>query len=110
MDRQVAPAELEEILLKHPSVKEVVVVGVPHHEYGEAARAFVILHDYVLGDEGTERELCALVEGKSPVLFVSFFLWRFYTCPDPVPCGHRLCFPPSLGSNLGALITGLTLG
>lgn len=57
MERQVAPAELEDILLKHPDVKEVVVVGVPHHEYGEAACAFVVLHDPSLGDESKLRKI-----------------------------------------------------
>lgn len=63
MERQVAPAELEDILLKHPDVKEVVVVGVPHHEYGEAACAFVVLHDPSLGDEGIESKLRKSIEG-----------------------------------------------
>ncbi|XP_077563679.1 uncharacterized protein LOC144179264 [Haemaphysalis longicornis] len=45
MDQQVGPAELEELLLSHSDVKEAVVVGVPHKEFGEAARAFVVLRD-----------------------------------------------------------------
>ncbi|KAH6919859.1 hypothetical protein HPB50_029153 [Hyalomma asiaticum] len=45
MDQQVAPAELETLLLSHPDVKEVVVTGVPHSEHGEAARAFVVLRN-----------------------------------------------------------------
>lgn len=43
IDIHVVPAELEEVLLSHPSVAEAVVVGVPHKEFGEAPRAFVIL-------------------------------------------------------------------
>ncbi|KAG0416485.1 hypothetical protein HPB47_006384, partial [Ixodes persulcatus] len=43
IDIHVVPAELEEVLLSHPSVAEAVVVGVPHREFGEAPRAFVIL-------------------------------------------------------------------
>ncbi|KAK8776423.1 hypothetical protein V5799_030233 [Amblyomma americanum] len=42
MDEQVAPAELEELLAADPGVRHAVVVGVPHPEYGEAARAFVV--------------------------------------------------------------------
>ncbi|KAK8765643.1 hypothetical protein V5799_031747, partial [Amblyomma americanum] len=42
MDQQVAPAELEELLSSDSGVLHVVVVGVPHHEYGEAARPFVV--------------------------------------------------------------------
>ncbi|XP_064466429.1 uncharacterized protein LOC135377727 [Ornithodoros turicata] len=42
IDVHVVPAELEEVLLSHPSVAEAVVVGVPHLEFGEAPKAFVI--------------------------------------------------------------------
>lgn len=43
MDQQVPPAELEGLLLQHGAVQEAAVVGVPHDDYGEAARAFVVL-------------------------------------------------------------------
>ncbi|XP_049516420.1 uncharacterized protein LOC119443259 [Dermacentor silvarum] len=43
MDQQVPPAEIEEILATDSQVQHVVVVGVPHAQYGEAARAFVVL-------------------------------------------------------------------
>lgn len=43
MDQQVAPAELEELLQEHPDVMQAAVAGVPHPEYLEAARAFVVL-------------------------------------------------------------------
>ena len=39
---QVSPSELEEVLLQHPKVKEVGVVGVPHDRLGEAPRAYVV--------------------------------------------------------------------
>ncbi|KAH6945101.1 hypothetical protein HPB50_007207 [Hyalomma asiaticum] len=42
MDQQVSPAELEELLAADPDVRHVVVAGVPHPKYGEAARAFVV--------------------------------------------------------------------
>lgn len=65
MDQQVAPSELEDILLKHPDVKEVVVVGVPHLFYGEAARAFIVLWDNDHAGKVTESMLRNLVEGDS---------------------------------------------
>lgn len=68
MERQVAPAELQEILLQHPGVSEAVVVGVPHIEYGEAPRAFIVLRDGFGGDDITEKELRKLVEGDSNVV------------------------------------------
>ncbi|KAM7290031.1 4-coumarate--CoA ligase-like 7 [Ixodes scapularis] len=45
MDQQVAPAELEDLLMTHPLVVQVAVAGVPHNPYGEAARAFVVLSE-----------------------------------------------------------------
>ncbi|XP_064467475.1 uncharacterized protein LOC135378372 [Ornithodoros turicata] len=44
MDLAVSPAELEALLQQHAAVKEVAVAGVPHPEYVEGARAFVVLH------------------------------------------------------------------
>ena len=40
---QVAPAELEALLLTHPAVADAAVVGVPDDEAGEVPRAFVVL-------------------------------------------------------------------
>ncbi|EIV92846.1 AMP-binding protein [Frankia sp. QA3] len=42
---QVAPAELEALLLTHPGVLDAAVVGVPHEEGGEAPKAFVTRTD-----------------------------------------------------------------
>ncbi|SHN34707.1 AMP-binding protein [Cryptosporangium aurantiacum] len=39
---QVAPAELEALLLTHPDVEDAAVIGVPHAEGGEAPKAFVV--------------------------------------------------------------------
>lgn len=39
---QVAPAELEAVLLTHPRVLDAAVVGVPHAEGGEAPKAYVV--------------------------------------------------------------------
>lgn len=41
----VYPLEVEEVLLKHPAVREVCVVGVPHEKWGEAVRAVVVAND-----------------------------------------------------------------
>ncbi|KAI8441494.1 hypothetical protein MSG28_015083 [Choristoneura fumiferana] len=38
---QVAPAEIEAVLLQHPGVRDAGVVGVPHAGAGEVPRAFV---------------------------------------------------------------------
>ncbi|XP_075736187.1 luciferin 4-monooxygenase-like isoform X2 [Rhipicephalus microplus] len=49
MDQQVPPAEIEELLARDPRVKQVVVAGVPHPQYGEAARAFVVPRQRLVG-------------------------------------------------------------
>lgn len=39
---QVAPAELEEILLSHPQVLDAAVIGVKHDKNGEVPKAFIV--------------------------------------------------------------------
>jgi len=40
---QIAPAELEALLLTHPSIADAAVIGVPDDEAGERPRAFIVL-------------------------------------------------------------------
>ena len=51
------PREIEEILLRHPAVSEVSVVGRADRDWGEEVVAFVVLHP---GARATEEELDAL--------------------------------------------------
>ena len=44
---KVFPSQVEEVLLKHEAVKEVLVIGVPHDYLGEMPRAFVVLEEGV---------------------------------------------------------------
>lgn len=64
MDRQVAPSEIEDVLMQHEAVKEAAVAGVPHAEYGEAPRAFVVLNPGYAPNEATVAELQALVSAN----------------------------------------------
>lgn len=42
---QVAPAELEAVLMEHPAVRDCAVAGMPDKESGEIPKAFVVLHE-----------------------------------------------------------------
>ncbi|XP_077514387.1 uncharacterized protein LOC144125144 isoform X1 [Amblyomma americanum] len=68
MDNQLAPSELEEILLTHDAVAEVAVVGVPSPKYGEAPAACVVLNaSYAEPHSTIEEELKKLVAGQTAV-------------------------------------------
>ncbi|GMU91057.1 MAG: long-chain-fatty-acid--CoA ligase [Candidatus Hydrogenedentota bacterium] len=41
----VYPREIEEVLMSHPEISLAAAVGVPHEEYGEEVKAYVILQD-----------------------------------------------------------------
>ncbi len=57
---QVAPAELEALLLSHPAVGDAAVIGIPDVEAGELPKAFVVLKP---GTEATAEELIEHVAG-----------------------------------------------
>ena len=57
---QVAPASLEDILLRHEAVADVGVIGVPDEEGGELPKAYVVRK---AGKEVTETELQDFVAG-----------------------------------------------
>lgn len=48
---QVAPAQLEAVLAKNPKIADAAVIGVPHKEFGEAPRAYVVKADPSLTEE-----------------------------------------------------------
>lgn len=49
--RQVAPAELEAVLLTHPAIADAAVVGSPDGKHGEVPKAFVVLKTLAVGEE-----------------------------------------------------------
>ncbi|HEY8292852.1 MAG TPA: acyl-CoA synthetase, partial [Thermomicrobiales bacterium] len=50
----ISSIEVEGVLLRHPAVQEVAIVGLPDEKWGETPHAFVVLKP---GQEATEAEL-----------------------------------------------------
>lgn len=50
------PREIEEVLFKHPKIKEAAVVGIPSGYRGETVKAYIVLKD---GETATEDEIKA---------------------------------------------------
>ncbi len=57
----VSPFEVEEVILTHPAVKEVVVIGVPDPEFGEGIKAICVLEK---GKQLTKEKLQKFVASK----------------------------------------------
>jgi acyl-CoA synthetase (AMP-forming)/AMP-acid ligase II len=58
---QVAPAELEALILTHPAVADVAVIPSPDLEAGEIPKAFVVLK---AGQQATAEDIMSFVAGK----------------------------------------------
>lgn len=52
---QVAPAELEELLLSHPQILDAAVTGIKHDKYGEVPKAFVVRKNAKLTSEEVQQ-------------------------------------------------------
>lgn len=52
----ISPREIEDVLLAHPIVDDVAVIGVPHPDHGEEVKAVLTLRDGV-GPDGVAEEL-----------------------------------------------------
>jgi long-chain acyl-CoA synthetase len=52
----VFPAEVEDLLYRHPSVKEAAVIGIPDAYRGESPKAFIVLKNEFVG-KITEKEI-----------------------------------------------------
>jgi fatty-acyl-CoA synthase len=51
----ISSIEVEGVLLRHPAVEEVAIVGLAHERWGEAPHAFVVLKQ---SERADEKELC----------------------------------------------------
>uniref|UniRef100_A0A0P5EMA5 4-coumarate--CoA ligase n=1 Tax=Daphnia magna TaxID=35525 RepID=A0A0P5EMA5_9CRUS len=59
---QVAPAELEDILITHPAIAEAAVIGIPDEQAGEVPRAYVVKRPGM--DSVSDDEIGAFVNSK----------------------------------------------
>ncbi len=57
----VYPAEVERILIEHPKIENVAIIGVPDEKWGETGKAFVQLKK---GENLTKEEILEFLEGK----------------------------------------------
>ena len=101
---KVSPREIDEILLDHVSVAQVVVFGAPHKRLGEEVAAMVVLHE---GHQCDERELQQFVAKRvaaykvpKKILFV-----------DELPKGatgklQRIGLAKQIGLGFGSYVAG----
>jgi acyl-CoA synthetase (AMP-forming)/AMP-acid ligase II len=54
----VYPSEVESLLGRHPKVKDVAVIGVPHEKWGESVHAVLVLHDDASATSGEILDWC----------------------------------------------------
>jgi acyl-CoA synthetase (AMP-forming)/AMP-acid ligase II len=59
---KISPREVDEILMDHPAVAQVVCFGMPHPKLGEEVAAAVVLRE---GQSATERDLQAFVASRA---------------------------------------------
>jgi len=60
----VAPAEVEAVLLEHPSVRDCGVIGRPDMAAGEVPVAFVVLREGCTASSAIQQELCGFVADR----------------------------------------------
>lgn len=82
---KVSPLEVDEALMEHPAVMQVVTFAMPHPKLGEDVAAVVVLRE---GQSLTERELRDFVSAKLADFKVpkKIFFWRKYPKEQPVSC------------------------
>jgi fatty-acyl-CoA synthase len=56
----ISSIEVEGTLLRHPAIREVAIVGLPHEKWGETPHAFVVLRE---GASATEHDIIAFARG-----------------------------------------------
>ena len=72
----VYPREVEDVLASHPAVLEAAVIGVPHDEWGETVKAYVVLREAIDEAELQAHVAERLADYKRP---------RIYSFMDELP-------------------------
>ncbi|PLS15714.1 o-succinylbenzoate--CoA ligase [Bacillus sp. M6-12] len=72
------PKEIEEVLSFHPEIAETAVVGVPHPEWGETVKAFIVAKGAV---EDPKKEFGSFLADK----LASYKIPRLYEVIDQLP-------------------------
>lgn len=80
------PNEIEEILRSHPAIADLAVVGVPHEEWGESVKAFIMLKESAEGIDLSQLDRLAaeckrFLEGR----LASFKIPRLYEAVADLP-------------------------
>jgi fatty-acyl-CoA synthase len=57
----ISSVEVEGVLLRHPAIAEVAIVGLPSEKWGETPHAFVVLRE---GEQATEQDIIALARDR----------------------------------------------
>lgn len=57
----VYPAEVEKVLIDHPKIANVAIIGVPDEKWGETGMAFIVVEK---GEILTKEEILAFLDGK----------------------------------------------
>ena len=67
----IAPREIDEVLLRHPSVRDAAATGMPDMHYGQEILACIVLREGCTADEAALRAFCIehLGRYKSPKVF-----------------------------------------
>ena len=77
---KISPREVDEVLMDHPAVAQVVTFGMPHEKLGEEVAAAVVLRE---GATATEQEIRAFVATK----LADFKVPRKILIMDEIPKG-----------------------